>query len=77
LFKEAFSLKLYTVVVATYRFTFKDEAVARSFVHDLTKSCTRLCIYRTGRDVTVLDGSDLGQREEIYSAAWVHGGKIT
>jgi len=73
--KGIFSLKLYTVYVVTYRFTFKDEAVARSFVHELTRSCSRLCIYRTGRDVTVLDGSDVGQREEIYSAAWVHGAK--
>ncbi len=55
---------------------FPDEARARAFVHDLTTSCTRLCIYRTGRDVTVLDGSAMGQREEIYSAAWVHKASI-
>lgn len=56
-----------------YRFTFMDEKKARSFVHDLTQSCTRLCIYRTGLTVTVLDGSAMGQREEIYSSAWAHG----
>lgn len=58
--------------MASYRFTFADEEKARSFVHDLTRSCTQLCIYRTGVNVTVLDGSTAGQREEIYSCAWVH-----
>lgn len=59
--------------MASYRFTFMDEKKALSFVHDLTQSCTRLCIYRIGTTVTVLDGSTMGQREEIYSRAWAHG----
>jgi hypothetical protein len=59
--------------MGSYRFTFSDESKARSFVHDLTQSCSRLCIYRSGAVVTVLDGSPIGQREEIYSCAWSHG----
>lgn len=59
--------------MGSYRFTFSSEKKALSFVHDLTQSCSRLCIYRTGSTVTVLDGSPMGQREEIYSKAWSHG----
>lgn len=62
--------------MGTYRFTFPDEARALAFVGDLTKECVRLCIYRTGRTVTVLDGSDFGQRERIYSCAWVHRASV-
>ncbi len=71
-----FRLKLALGSVATYQFSFKDEVRARAFVHDLTKECVRLCIYRTGTSVTVLDGSDLGQREQIYACAWVHQARI-
>lgn len=68
-----FGLKLVQFGMNTYRFTFPDEARARAFVHDLTQECSRLCIYRTGSSVTVLDGSDAGQRERIYSNAWARG----
>lgn len=62
--------------MGTYRFNFPDDERALAFVRELTKECSRLCIYRTGSSVTVMDGSELGQREQIYSCAWIHKASI-
>jgi hypothetical protein len=77
LFKRAFSLKFYVPIVVRYRFKFPDERRATAFVRVLTGTCANLCVYRSLLEVTVLDGSAMGQREEIYSAAWIHGAKVS
>ncbi len=49
-----------------YTFVFNDEEAAKRFVARLAHYVKDVAIYRNGINVSVIDGSDKGQRERIY-----------
>jgi hypothetical protein len=55
--------------VEQFLFSFEDEAHARIFVERVAHYLDDLAIFRDESDVIVIDGSDYGQREEIFRLA--------
>jgi hypothetical protein len=53
----------------TYMFVFEDEAAAKLFVSRLAHYLKNVAIFRSDKEVQVIDGSDQGQREEILRLA--------
>ena len=59
----------YDRCVVPYAFLFEHEDHAKRFVERCAHYLKDVAIYRDGADVQVWDGSERGQREEIYRLA--------